>query len=118
MRTLAAPVEIEHTYRRATCGPSGYAFVKLRCEPAASLTFVSAAEWPASLGSRYTAQLDAAVQRGIDEIFKSANDIVCRVVLTAIGWDDVQSSEKAFQNATREALTSLATDQRLWTVQT
>ena len=116
-RTLSAPAEIEHEYRRATCGPSGYALVKFRCEPSSELTFHSAAHWPPDLGTRYSSQLEEAVKRGVVEAFARDNEPlarVCRVLLVSIGWHNVQSSEAAFQRATTEALSSLISNDKLW----
>jgi hypothetical protein len=117
VRTLIAPAEIEHAYRRATCGPSGYALVKFRCEPSSELSFDSAADWPSDLGVRYTGQLEEAVKRGVVEAFVGGRERaarVCKVVLVSIGWHNVQSSEVAFQRATAEALSSLANNDKLW----
>jgi len=116
-RTLGAPAEIEHEHRRATCGPSGYALVKFRCEPSSELTFHSAAQWPADLGTRYSSQLEEAVKRGVIEAFARDNQPlarVCKVVLISIGWHNVQSSEAAFQRAAAEALSSLVSNDKLW----
>jgi hypothetical protein len=105
VRTLRAPAEIEHEYRRATCGPRGYAFVRFRCEPSSELTFHSAAKWPYGLGAEYSSLLEDSVKRGMVDAFAGAPaSRVCRVVLVSVGWHDVQSSEVAFQRAATEAL--------------
>ncbi len=119
-QTLSAPTEIVHEHRRATCGPSGYALVKFRCEPSSELTFHSAAQWPAELGARYSSQLEAAVERGVVEAFsrdKAPLARVCKVVLISIGWHNVRSSEAAFQRAAAEALSSLVSTDKLWSAE-
>jgi len=116
-RTLGAPAVIEHEYRRATCGPSGYALVRFRCEPSSERSFDSAVEWPSDLGARYSGQLEEAVKRGVVEAFARGNEVVarvCKVVLVSVGWDNVQSSEVAFQRAAAEALSSLVNNDKLW----
>jgi hypothetical protein len=118
-RTLREPTEIEHTYRRATCGPSGYAYVRFRCEPSTAFSFTSVAEWPDGLGTKYSALLEQAVQGGVVDAFNVAENRIsriCRVVLVGIGWHDVQSSEVAFRHATTEALVSFVNNDALWTV--
>jgi hypothetical protein len=118
--TLRELTEIEHTYRRATCGPSGYACVRFRCEPSSALSFTSAAEWPNALGTRYSTLLEQAVKEGVMEAFTvGARPIsrTCKVVLTGIGWHDVQSSEVAFRRAATEALVSLVQNESVWTAQ-
>lgn len=117
---MGTPLEIEHEHRRATCGPSSYALVKFRCEPSSELTFHSAAQWPADLGIRYSSQLEEAVKRGVVEAFARDTEPlarVCNVVLIGIGWHNVQSSEAAFQRAATEALSSLVSNDRLWSVE-
>ena len=119
-RTLVVPAEIEHEYRRATCGPSGYALVKFLCVPSSELTFHSAAQWPSDLGARYSSQLEEAVKRGVVEAFARGNEPlarVCKVLLVSIGWHNVQSSEAAFQRAATEALSSLVSNDKLWSTE-
>ena len=114
--TLAEPVEIEHTYRRPTCGPSGFAYVKFRCEPASELTFSVVVEWPMQLRQPHIGRIEQAVKNGVATAFAASPAHACKVTLTAIGWDDVQSSEFAFLNAAAEALVSLASSESKWTV--
>ncbi len=119
--TLRHSTEIEHTYRRATCGPSGYAYVRFRCDPSSALSFASAAEWPDGLGTRYSALLEQAVQQGVGEAFGVGTGPVfrvCKVVLIRIDWHDVQSSEVTFRRAATEALVSLIQNDSVWTAQT
>ena len=118
--TLREPAGIEHTYRRATCGPSGYAYVKFHCEPSSALSFTSAARWPDALGREYSARLEQAVQQGVVEAFSAAEGSIprmCKVVLVGVGWHDVQSSEAAFRRAAAEALVSLVHNDALWTAE-
>ena len=118
--TLREPTGIEHTYRRATCGPSGYAYVRFHCEPSSVLSFTSTAEWPAALGTEYSARLEQAVQQGVVEAFSAAEGSIsriCKVVLTGVGWHDVQSSETAFRRAATEAFVSLVNNDALWTAE-
>jgi hypothetical protein len=119
-RTLRASAEIEHEYRRSTCGPSGYAFVKFRCEPSSDLTFHSVAEWPSSLGAGYSSLLEQAVKRGVLDAFAGGSvpaSRVCRVVLVGVRWHDVQSSEAAFQRAAGQALSSVVNNDKLWNIE-
>src|SRR4051812_23873888 len=116
--TLGAPTEVEHTYRRTTCGPSGYASVTFRCEPSPVLSFSSAAEWPDELGPKYTALFQRAVEKGVVEAFnggKASTSRTCNVVLLRVGCHNVQSSELAFRRAATEALSSLLNKDALWT---
>lgn len=114
--TLFEPVEIEHTYRRASCGPSDFAYVRFRCEPAAELTVSVVAEWPVQLRPPSIERIEQAVRNGVATAFVASPAHACKVTLTAIGWDDVQSSESAFRNAAAEALVSLASDETKWNV--
>jgi len=116
-RTIAEPTEFEHEFRRQTCGPSSFAFVRFRCEPATSLSFASQAQWPRQLGAQYSKRVEEAVERAVTDAFETAGmpyTPVCRVVLVSVRWDDVQSSEKAFYLAARQALVPLLSDPAKW----
>jgi hypothetical protein len=116
---LVASAEVEHTLRRATCGPSSYAFVQFRCEPWDSLAFESSADWPAQLAAEEIARVERAVGIGVVDAFATLDIMiskVCKVTLASTGWDDVGSSEYAFYLATKHALSSFVAEPANWTL--
>lgn len=114
---LGNAVTTSYEHRRATCGPSGYAFVSLRCEPSEALALTSAAEWPTRLSAGYVNSLKRAIAVGVVDALVARDYLsayTCAVTLVEIGWDDVQSGELAFYRATKAALSKVIGDASVW----
>ncbi|MDP3736283.1 MAG: hypothetical protein Q8R02_02770 [Hyphomonadaceae bacterium] len=108
---LAAPVEADNTHKKQNGVTEQFARVKLRFEPnsrSMSNTFINSAS-PEAVPSQYS----PGVERGFLSVTRSGPRIgfpvvACRAILLDGAWHDTDSSELAFEIATRAAFREAA----------
>ena len=106
---LEEAIVIEYEYRKIAGPRSIYAYVQFECLPADELEFESTADWGKDLSPNYIKAMERAICVGIvDGLFNS--DYVyrgCSLYLRNVKWNEVDSSEFAFQRTTRIAMEEL-----------
>jgi hypothetical protein len=108
---LVTPFETEYKFQKQT-NHGHFAFVRFNCNPANDLSFrVADDAWPSTLPPSYRPIIEFAIEEGIvDALFCSLNPHRgCQIVLTNIGWNDIDSNEAAFYNAAKMAIENLLT---------
>lgn len=114
---LQAETSVNYAYRRQTCGPSSFATVELRFTPSSEFTVERACPWPESVLAEEQRALDAALACGILDglgpLGESPYPVEgVAVVCTAVGWDEVGSSQVAFYAAAWHAARQLRQEAR------
>lgn len=107
--TLREACEQESVFRRPTHA-SSYAAVTFACRPAAELWFTPAAAWPPAVSDVERERMEAAIACGIVAGLLDATLSplrVCHLTLVRVGWDEVGSSQEAFYQAAKSAMTGL-----------
>ena len=105
---LTSSTVVEHEYRKCG-GHLSYAYVKFECTPANDLSFNVTAQWPPTVPEEYRSLFELAIAAGVADMLLGGlyQHTGCAVTLTEIGYDEVESSEKAFTMASRGAMEDL-----------
>ena len=100
---------VEHEFSGQFGHPSSYAFVQFECAPADDLSFEARATWPSGVAKDYQTKLELAAAQGVaDTLLEGVHQHSgCTIVLVAVRYDEIGSSEAAFMKAAKSAMQSL-----------
>ena len=106
---LTEPFIAECEFKKLT-NHGQFAFVRFACSPNKDFCFqVARGVWPNTLEPSYIANLDSMIAEGIVDVLAAelSPHTCCNLVLDAVKWHDIDSSEAAFYEATRGAMRRL-----------
>jgi hypothetical protein len=107
---LESTTSVQYEYQGSNWGhPSTYAFVKFECVPADDLSFGVRISWPSTVDDGYGTALELAVAEGVADVLLDGlyQHSGCALTLTEVGYNDICSSEAAFNFAARNAMQQL-----------
>jgi hypothetical protein len=110
---LNSPETVEYEFRAFE--PPRYAYVRFECAPANDLSFEARALWPPTVSDSYATEVELAVAEGVADVLLEGlyQHSGCRVVLTDVRYDQIDSTIAAFMKAAESAMRSLLS--RKWT---
>jgi hypothetical protein len=106
---LRSSQTVEHEFRGQFGHPSSYAFVLFECAPADDLSFQVRASWPSTVSERDRTHVELGIAEAVADILLEGvfQHSGCAIVLVAVRWDDIGSSDAAFMSATKSAMQQL-----------